>query len=103
MAGRATLPHGRRQREQRAVRRRAAVSAVTHGSACQLRSERVSPDGISHPGYLDHTLNPPRGLSVVTCDATARIDFARTPLAWGVFWSPTIHAHAEALPPPFRQ
>ena len=63
----------------------------------------VSPDGVAHPGYLDRTLNPPRGLYVVTCDASARIDFSRTPLAWGVFWSPVIHAHAEALPPPFRQ
>ncbi|MBV8194382.1 MAG: pilus assembly protein [Candidatus Dormibacteraeota bacterium] len=54
-------------------------------------------------GYLDRTLNPPSGLSVVTCDATATLDFSRTPLAWGVFWDPTLHAHAEAVPPPFRQ
>jgi hypothetical protein len=63
----------------------------------------VSPDGISHPGFLDRTLNPPRGLYVVTCDATAKLDFSRTPLAWGVLWTPTVHAHAEAVPPPFRQ
>jgi hypothetical protein len=59
--------------------------------------------GRLHPGYLDHALNPPFGLDVVTCDATATLDFSRTPLAWGVFWSPTLHAHAEAVPPPFRQ
>jgi hypothetical protein len=55
------------------------------------------------PGYLDRTLNPPSGLDVVTCSASASLDFANTPLAWGVFWTPTLHAHAEALPPPFRQ
>jgi hypothetical protein len=59
--------------------------------------------GSMHHGFLDRTLNPPSGLEVVTCDATARLDFSRTPLAWGVFWSPMLHAHAEALPPPFRQ
>ncbi len=59
--------------------------------------------GRVHPGYLDHALNPPFGLSVVTCDATATLDFSRSPLAWGIFWSPTLHAHAEAVPPPFRQ
>jgi hypothetical protein len=59
--------------------------------------------GTVHPGFLDRTLNPPAGLLVVTCDASATLDFSRTPLAWGVFWSLTLHAHAEALPPPFRQ
>lgn len=63
----------------------------------------TSATGVAYPGYLDHALNPPAGLYVVTCDATARLDFSKTPLAWGVFWSPTLHAHAEALPPPFRQ
>jgi hypothetical protein len=63
----------------------------------------AAPDGTKHVGFLDRTLNPPRGLYVVTCDATARIDFSGTPLAWGVLWSPVIHSHAEALPPPFRQ
>lgn len=63
----------------------------------------TGPDGVTHAGFVDRSLDPPRGLSVVTCDATARIDFSRTPLAWGVLWSPTIHSHAEALPPPFRQ
>jgi hypothetical protein len=63
----------------------------------------TSATGVASPGYLDHALNPPAGLDVVTCDATARLDFSTTPLAWGVFWSPTLHAHAEALPPPFRQ
>ncbi|MGH7687350.1 MAG: hypothetical protein ACREN2_11105 [Candidatus Dormibacteria bacterium] len=60
-------------------------------------------DGTTFAGYIDHTLNPPRGLSVVMCQATATLDFSRTPLAWGVFWKPTLSAHAEALPPPFRQ
>ncbi len=59
--------------------------------------------GLGHPGYLDRSLNPPFGLSVVICDASATLDFSRSPLAWGVFWSPTIRAHAEAVPPPFRQ
>ena len=63
----------------------------------------VQPGGAIAPGYLDRALDPPNGLYVVTCDATATLDFSRTPLAWGVFWSPTLHAHAEALPPPFRQ
>jgi hypothetical protein len=63
----------------------------------------VDAAGTVHPGFLDRTLNPPAGLFVVTCDASATLDFSRTPLAWGVFWSPTLHAHAEALPPPFRQ
>lgn len=59
--------------------------------------------GTTFAGYVDHALNPPRGLSVVMCQATATLDFSRTPLAWGVFWRPTLSAHAEALPPPFRQ
>jgi len=59
--------------------------------------------GMAHPGFLDRTLNPPHGLYVVICDAAVQLDFSRTPLAWGVFWSPLLHAHAEALPPPFRQ
>lgn len=63
----------------------------------------VDARGTVYPGFLDRTLNPPAGLFVVTCDASATLDFSRTPLAWGVFWSPTLHAHAEALPPPFRQ
>jgi hypothetical protein len=63
----------------------------------------TDPAGRVHPGFLDRALNPPFGLFVVTCDATATLDFSRSPLAWGVFWSPTLHAHAEAVPPPFRQ
>jgi hypothetical protein len=63
----------------------------------------VSPAGVAYPGYLDRALNPPAGLYVVTCDASAVLDFSQTPLAWGVFWRPTLHAHAQALPPPFRQ
>jgi len=63
----------------------------------------VDPNGRSYPGFLDRALNPPSGLFVVTCDATATLDFSRSPLSWGVLWSPTLHAHAEAVPPPFRQ
>ena len=63
----------------------------------------VDAAGVTHAGFLDRALNPPAGLDVITCDATARLDFGQTPLAWGVFWSPTLHAHAEVLPPPFRQ
>ena len=63
----------------------------------------MGPDGARHAGFLDHTLNPPSGLEVVTCDAAARIDFSKTPLGWGVLWTPSVHSHAEALPPPFRQ
>lgn len=37
------------------------------------------------------------------CDATATIHYERTPLAWAVFWTPTISSHAEAVAPPFRQ
>jgi len=48
------------------------------------------------PGYRDRTLNPPSGLDVVTCSASASLDFANTPLAWGVFWTPTLHAHVGA-------
>ena len=69
--------------------------------SCVVGATRA--DGTRFPGYVDRALNPPTGLSTVTCDATATLDFSRTPLAWGVFWSPTLHAHAEALPPPFRQ
>ena len=63
----------------------------------------IGSDGVTHPGYRDRSLDPPSGLEVVTCDATATLSFSTTPLAWGVFWSPTLHAHSEALPPPFRQ
>jgi hypothetical protein len=52
---------------------------------------------------LDSTLNPPMGLRVVRCTATATLDLSRTPLAWAVPWNPTIAATAEAIPPPFRQ
>jgi hypothetical protein len=63
----------------------------------------VGPGGVTYRGFLDRALNPPAGLYVVTCEATATLDFSQTPLAWGVFWRPSLHAHAEALPPPFRQ
>jgi hypothetical protein len=69
--------------------------------SCDIGS--IKPGGIVVPGYVDRTLHPPAGLDVVTCVASASLDFANTPLAWGVFWTPTLHAQAEALPPPFRQ
>jgi hypothetical protein len=52
---------------------------------------------------VDATLNPPLGLRVVRCTATATLDLSRTPLAWAVPWNPTIASTAEAIPPPFRQ
>ncbi len=69
--------------------------------SCDIGS--IKPGGTVIPGYLDRTLHPPSGLHVVTCSASASLDFANTPLAWGVFWTPMLHAQAEALPPPFRQ
>jgi hypothetical protein len=54
-------------------------------------------------GVLDTTLNPPAGLRVVRCSATATLDLSRTPMAWAVPWNPTISATAVAIPPPFRQ
>ena len=69
--------------------------------SCDVGS--IGPGGAVIPGYRDRRLDPPSGLEVVVCNATTQIDFSSTPLAWGVFWSPTVHAQAEALPPPFRQ
>lgn len=69
--------------------------------SCDIGS--IKAGGTVVPGYVDRKLNPPSGLSVVTCSASASLDFANTPLAWGVFWTPILHAQAEALPPPFRQ
>jgi hypothetical protein len=69
--------------------------------SCDVGS--VAPGGALIPGYVDRTLRPPTGLEVVFCTANAQLDFSNTPLAWGVFWTPTLHAQAEALPPPFRQ
>jgi hypothetical protein len=69
--------------------------------SCDIGS--IKSGGTVIPGYVDRSLNPPAGLDVVTCSASASLDFANTPLAWGVFWTPTLHAQAEALPPPFRQ
>jgi len=69
--------------------------------SCDIGS--IKAGGIVVPGYVDRALNPPSGLEVVICSASASLDFANTPLAWGVFWTPTLHAQAEALPPPFRQ
>lgn len=63
----------------------------------------TSADGTVFAGFVDRALNPPRGLSVVMCQASATLDFSRTPLAWGVVWRPTLSSHAEAVPPPFRQ
>ncbi|MBV8300966.1 MAG: pilus assembly protein [Candidatus Dormibacteraeota bacterium] len=81
----------------------APYPASPRGSEVSCDVGSVAPDGNAYPGYLDHALNPPSGLDVVICDATASLDFGDTPLAWGVFWTPTLHAHAEVLPPPFRQ
>jgi hypothetical protein len=53
--------------------------------------------------FLDRALNPPAGLGVVRCSASATLDFSRTPLAWAIPWTPTVSAAAEAIPPPFRQ
>ncbi|MGH7721584.1 MAG: hypothetical protein ACRENL_01945 [Candidatus Dormibacteria bacterium] len=53
--------------------------------------------------HLDTVLDPPAGLAVVRCTASASLDFSRTPLAWAIPWNPTIAATAEAIPPPFRQ
>jgi hypothetical protein len=53
--------------------------------------------------FLDTAINPPAGLRVVRCSASATLDFSRTPLAWAVVWRPTIAATGEAIPPPFRQ
>jgi hypothetical protein len=53
--------------------------------------------------HLDTALDPPAGLRVVRCTASATLDYSRTPLAWAIPWSPTIAATAEAIPPPFRQ
>jgi hypothetical protein len=78
-----------------------AGSPANADISCDIGS--IRPSGGVVPGYVDRQLNPPAGLEVVTCDASASLDFANTPLAWGVFWTPTLHAHAEALPPPFRQ
>jgi hypothetical protein len=52
---------------------------------------------------LDRALNPPSGLEVIRCTASATLDFSRTPLAWAIPWNPTVAATAEAIPPPFRQ
>jgi hypothetical protein len=69
--------------------------------SCDIGS--IKRGGIVVPSYVDRALNPPSGLEVVICSASASLDFANTPLAWGVFWTPTLHAQAETLPPPFRQ
>ncbi len=69
--------------------------------SCDIGS--IGPGGVVVPGYRDRALDPPAGLDVVTCEASTRIDFSKTPLGWGVFWSPIVHARTEALPPPFRQ
>jgi hypothetical protein len=76
-------------------------SPVDAEISCDIGSTGAG--GVIVPGYLDRALQPPNGLTVVTCSASTRLDFSKTPLAWGVFWSPTVHAQSEALPPPFRQ
>ena len=85
------------------------VVPVVLGAVAGSMADRVNPAGVCAVASIVPALSliaylvAPAGLYVVTCDATARLDFSTTPLAWGVFWSPTLHAHAEALPPPFRQ
>lgn len=84
-----------------------AASHVYPGSpsdadvSCDIGSTSVGE--VIVPGYLDRALQPPNGLTVVICSASTRLDFSKTPLAWGIFWSPSVHARSEALPPPFRQ
>jgi hypothetical protein len=78
-----------------------AGSPSTAEVSCDIGS--VKAGGAVVPGYIDRSLNPPSGLDVVTCSTSVSLDFSKTPLAWGVFWTPVLHAQAEALPPPFRQ
>lgn len=81
-----------RGEQQPLCRRHGEALGAAHGSLVTCDVDIVDP-----------TLNPPQGLPVVRCTATATLDFARTPLAWAIPWSPTISATAEAIPPPFRQ
>ena len=90
--------------------RRFLVFPADRGAARPLCVRSGTPFGPAQSSYitcdvsfLDTSLNPPSGLSVVRCTASAVLDFSRTPLAWAVPWRPTISATAEAIPPPFRQ
>ena len=83
--------------------RRDAYPGSPDGSEVTCDIGSTGPGGVVIPGYLDRALAPPGGLDVVICTATTKLDFSKTPLAWGVFWMPTVHAQSEALPPPFRQ
>jgi len=42
-------------------------------------------------------------LRVTFCTSAVDIDYSKTPLAWAVFWKPTLTSTSEAVPPPFRQ
>lgn len=43
------------------------------------------------------------GIHMTYCHTTVKLDYSKTPLAWAVFWSPTLKSQAETAPPPFRQ
>lgn len=42
-------------------------------------------------------------LHMTLCTSKVKLDYSKTPLAWAIFWSPTLTSTAEAAPPPFRQ
>jgi len=70
---------------------------------CRATSGRAKPVVSWFPGTsIARSIHRPDLMSSRAA-ASASLDFANTPLAWGVFWTPTLHAHSEALPPPFRQ
>ena len=81
---------GRRQRQRgHSAGTACRVSRVTRNAEVSCDIGSLKAGSVVVPGYLDRTLNPPSGLDVVTCSASASLDFANTPLAWGVFWTPT--------------
>jgi hypothetical protein len=53
----------------------------------------------------DPKIGPPGGggIHVTICTTDVKLDFGKTPLAWAVFWAPSLTSRAEAVPPPFRQ
>lgn len=86
------------------------VFASDHGATHALCTRDGTPLGRATRSEIsceidahDTSLNPPGGLGVVRCSASAALDLSRTPLAWAVLWRPVISATAEAVPPPFRQ
>ncbi|MBJ7608666.1 MAG: hypothetical protein JF887_04440 [Candidatus Dormibacteraeota bacterium] len=91
--------------------RRYLVFPAEHDPAAHPLCRRDgAPVGPARSSYIvcdidivDSALNPPQGLRVVRCTASATLDFSRSPLAWAIPWKPTIAATAEAIPPPFRQ